>query len=50
MTKGNSTTVASVRLQDSLYKRAVFLATKRKMSLNDWIKMLIKNAAQWKDE
>lgn len=49
MTKGNSTRVISARISDQLYERIKFLAMKRKETINDWVKRIIKASAQWKE-
>jgi len=46
--KGRNTYVLSTRVPDALYKRVNKLAEKRGVTVSDWLKVIVVNAAKYK--
>lgn len=45
-----ATKVVATRIPYQLYKRVEYLSTRKKETINDWLKRIIIASAQWKGE
>ena len=48
--KGRKTAVLGVRVPDELYKKVQLLASKRGVTMNEWLKNVVAAAAKYGDE